>query len=72
MISSAIWTFQKARCILSFNLQIWNLLRQDTEVCFYRGRHNEFKDFFSQEDGVVFCNDICYVMDVSGHEHDPD
>ena len=31
----------------------WNLLRQDTTLCFYRGRHEEFKDFFSQEDGVV-------------------
>jgi len=39
-----------------------NLLRQDTNVCFYRGRHEELKDFFSQEDGVVFCNDVCYVM----------
>jgi len=23
-------------------------------VCFYRGRHEEFKDLFSQEDGVMF------------------
>jgi len=28
-------------------LKGWNLLRQDTKVCFYRGRHKEFKDFFS-------------------------
>jgi len=28
-------------------LRGWNLLRQDTEVCFYRGRYEEFKDFFS-------------------------
>ena len=26
----------------------WNLLRQDSKVCFYRGRHEELKDFFSQ------------------------
>jgi len=41
-------------------------------VCFYRGRHEEFKDFFSQEDGVVFCNDVCSVMEVLGHEYNPD
>ena len=39
---------------------------------FYRGRHEEFKDFFSQEDGVVFCYDVCSVMEVLGHEIDPD
>ena len=49
-----------------------NLLRQDTKVCLYRGRHEEFKDFFSQEDGVVFCNDVCSVMEVLGHEYNPD
>ena len=37
-------------------------------MCFYRGRHEEFKDFFFQEDGVVFCNDVCSVMEVFGHE----
>jgi len=41
-------------------------------VCFYRGRHEEFKDFFSQEDGVVFCNDVCSVVEVLGHEYNPD
>jgi len=38
-------------------------------VCCYRGRHDEFKDFFSQEDDVVFCNDACSVMEVLGHEY---
>jgi len=49
-------------------LKGWNLLRQYTKVCFYLGRHEVFKDFFSQECGVVFCNDVCYVMEVLGHE----
>jgi hypothetical protein len=41
-------------------------------VCLYRGRHEEFKDYFSQEYGVVFCNDVCSVMQVLGHEYNPD
>jgi len=41
-------------------------------VCFYRGRHEEFKDFFSQENGVMFCNDVCSVMEFLGHEYNPD
>jgi len=41
-------------------------------MCFYRGLHEEFKDFFSLEDSVVFCNDACSVMDVHGHEYNPD
>jgi len=40
-------------------------------VCFYRGPHDEFKDFFSQEVGVEFCNDVCSVMEVLGHAFNP-
>jgi len=40
--------------LLVSRLKGWNILRQDTKVCFYLGRHEEFKDFFSQEDGVMF------------------
>ena len=58
--------------ILGSKLKGWNLLRQDTKVCFYCGHREEFKDFFSQEDGVEFCNDICFVMEVLGHEFNPD
>jgi len=57
---------------LGSRLKGWNLFRQDTNVCFYRGRHEEFKDFFSQKDGVVFCNNVCSVMEVLGHEYNPD
>ena len=48
--------------LLGSRLKGWNLQRQDTKVCFYRGRHEEFKDFFSQGDGVVFCNDVCSII----------
>ena len=40
-------------------------------MCFYHGRHEEFKDFFSQKDGVVFCNDVCSIMEVLGLEYNP-
>jgi len=41
-------------------------------VCFYRRRHQELEDFFSQEDGVAFYNYVCSVMGVLGHEYNPD
>ena len=41
-------------------------------MCFYHGHHVEFKDFFSQEDGVVPCNDVCSITEVLGHEYNPD
>ena len=41
-------------------------------MCFYRGCQEEFKDFFSLEDGVVFCHHVCSVMEVLGHEYNPD
>ena len=53
-------------------LKGWNLLQQNTKVCFYCGRHEEFKDFFSQKDGVGFCNNVCSIMEVLGHEFKPD
>jgi len=58
--------------LLGSRLKVWNLLCQDTKVCFYRGRHEEFKDFFFQEDGVVFSDDVCSVMEVLGHEYNTD
>jgi len=41
-------------------------------VCFYRGRHKEFKVFFSLEDGALFCNDVCSVMEILCQECNPD
>ena len=45
----------------------WKLLRLDSEV-YYCGHAEEFKDLFSLADGVVFCSDACYIMEVLGHE----
>jgi hypothetical protein len=50
----------------------WNLLRQDTKVCFYHVRHKEFEYLFSQEDDVVFCNGVCSVMEFLGREYNLD
>jgi hypothetical protein len=50
----------------------WNLLCHYFKVYFYRWCHEEFKDFFSQEDGVVFCDDVCSVTEVMGYEYNPD
>ena len=58
--------------LLGSRLKGWNLLRQDTKVCFYCGHHEEFKDFFSLEDGVMFWNDVYSVVEVLGHEYNPD
>jgi hypothetical protein len=58
--------------LLGSRLKGWNLLRQNTKVCFNSGRHEEFKDFFSQQDDVVFCNYVCSVVEVLGHEFNPD
>ena len=47
-------------------------LCQGTKACFYDGRNEEFKDFTSKEDVVLFCKDICSVVEVLGHEHNQD
>jgi len=58
--------------LLGFSLKGWNIMRPDTKMCFYRGRHLKFKEFFSLEDGVVFCNVVCSVVEVLAHEYNPD
>jgi hypothetical protein len=58
--------------LLGCRLKGWNFLHQDTKVCFYRGCHEEFKDIFSQEDGVIFCSDVRSGMEVLGHDYNPD
>ena len=55
--------------IFRYRLKGGNFLRQDTNVCFYRGHHEEFKDFFQQKNSVVSCNDIYSVMEDLGHEY---
>jgi len=30
------------------------------------------QEFLPLEDGVVFSNDVCFVMEVLGHEYNPD
>jgi len=57
---------------LGSRLKGWYLLRQDTKVCLYCGCHEEFTDIFSLEDSVVFCNDVCSINEVLGHEYNPD
>jgi len=58
--------------LLGSRLKGRKLLRQNTKVCFYRGHHEEFKDLFSQEDCVVFCNDVCSIMEVLDRKCNPE
>ena len=50
-------------------LRGWNLLQKDSKVCFFRNRQEEFQDFYSEENDLVYCNNICGVMDVLDREH---
>jgi len=56
--------------LLSTRLKGWNLLHQDSEICFFRYHNNEFKEFFCEENALVFCN-VCCVIEAHGHQHDP-
>jgi hypothetical protein len=39
---------------LRSRLEEWSLLHPETEIYFFRNRQNEFKEFFSQENELVF------------------
>lgn len=55
--------------LLGSRLKGWNLLHTDTKVCFFRNRQEEFQDFYSEENSLVYCNNICSVMNALHHEH---
>ncbi|GFG37027.1 hypothetical protein Cfor_05729 [Coptotermes formosanus] len=55
--------------LLGSMLKGWNLLQNDTKMCFFRNRQDVFQDLYSEENDLVYCNNICTVMDVLGHEH---
>lgn len=57
--------------LLGSRMKGWNLLHNDTKICFFRNRQEEFQDFYSDENSLVYCNNICAVMDALHHEHNP-
>jgi len=57
--------------LLGSTLKGWNLLYQDNEICSFCNSQHEFKEFFSQENDLVFCNDNCFVTEAPGHQYDP-
>jgi len=53
--------------LLGSRLKGWNLFHQDNEIYFFCNRQKEFKELFSQENDLVFCNDVCFVIDALGY-----
>ncbi|UYV61959.1 hypothetical protein LAZ67_1007169 [Cordylochernes scorpioides] len=51
-------------------LKGWNLLHKGTKICLLRKGQDEFQDFFSQENDLVYCNDVVNLMEALGHDHD--
>jgi len=39
-------------------------------MCFFRNRQNEFTEYFSQENELVFSNDAFFVTEALGHQND--
>ena len=52
-------------------LKGWNLLPQNSEICFFHNHQSEFREFFSQENALIFCNYVYSVIEALGHQHDP-
>jgi hypothetical protein len=69
---SVIWICLKEQAeLLGPKLKGWNLLNQESEIPYFLNRQNEFREIFSQENDLVFCNDVCSVIDALGYQHDP-
>ena len=57
--------------LLCSRLKGWNLLEKDVRICEYCTRDRYFKEFFSEENSLVFCNDVCSLFHALGHDHEP-
>ncbi|KAF2358194.1 hypothetical protein FHG87_011047 [Trinorchestia longiramus] len=57
--------------LLGSRLKGWNLLQKNAMICTYRNRHWQFEKYFSEENGLVFCNDIPLLMETFGIVYNP-
>ena len=46
--------------LLGSRLREWNLPHQDNEICFFRNRQNEFREFFSKK--TIWCLLIMFSL----------
>ena len=58
--------------LLSSRLKGKNLLTPGTYVTFYRNREKDLLQYFTQEESVVYCNDIPNVVNMLGVEYKTD
>ena len=57
--------------LLGSRLQEWNLLQENVRVTSFCTRHEQFEDYFSKEDDLVFCSDVEGLLNALGIKHDP-
>lgn len=57
---------KEASEILASRLKDKNLLEQGTKITFYRTRKKDFLPFFSQEDNLVYCQDVKGLLEKMG------
>jgi hypothetical protein len=62
---------QKQAELLGSRLKWWNFLHLDTEICFFCFCYNQFKEFLSQENDLIFCNDVRSGVEALGHQYNP-
>jgi hypothetical protein len=49
--------------LLGSRLQQWKLLEQRVKVSFYRKRQSKTAKYYSIDGGLVYCNDVCVLME---------
>jgi hypothetical protein len=57
--------------LLASRLKGRDHLNKYIEICFFCNHQNIFKEFFSEENDLVLCNDVCSFIQALGHQHDP-
>ena len=57
--------------LLTSRLKQWNLLDESVQVTDQREGHQTFSKFFSQQDGLCFCNNVAGLFEVMGMTCNP-
>jgi hypothetical protein len=58
--------------ILGSRLKEKNLLTPGTYVAFYRNREKDLLQYFTQEESLIYCNDIPNLINMLGIEYKTD
>jgi len=58
--------------LIGSRLRQWKLLEKDVKVSFYRKSHSSISKYFSIDGDMLYCKDVCELMEELELQHVPE